>query len=184
MEPSETAWIRRALAGDAAAFACLYDLHVGRVRAYLRRCGFADADVDDLAQDVFVRAWRSLRTFDLSRPTAGPWLGAIARNVARRAWGRRARVVDFDPDLAEVVLAAADADPRPRVESRESDAALGDCVDRLPPDLARLVRLRYVDGLTTRALAAAVDMAEATVRLRLDEAKRLLEKCLESKGMA
>jgi len=183
METHESELIRRALGGDASAFARLYVAHVGRVRAYLRRCGFAPADVDDLAQDVFVRALRSLRTFDLDRPTAGPWLGAIARNVARRAWHRRAPAQDIDPDLAEAVL-AADEDPRPASEVREEEGALRDCIERLPPDLVRIVRLRYVDGLTTRAVADAVRLAEATVRLRLEEAKGLLEKCLKAKGIA
>ena len=68
-------------------------------------------------------------------------------------------------------------------QAREELAALRLCVDALPPDLARLVSLRYVEGLATRAIAETERMPEATVRLRLDEARAALERCLKSKGV-
>jgi RNA polymerase sigma factor (sigma-70 family) len=167
---------------DAADFERVYADHLGRVKAYLRRCGFARADVDDLAQEVFVRAYQSLHTFDPSRGPIGPWLGAIAHNVARRQWGRRPQADLFDPSLAAEVFAAPEnAGPTP--EAQDALAALRGCLDALPPDLARIVRLRYVDGRTTRGVAEAAHMAEATVRLRLDEAKTLLARCLKGKGV-
>jgi len=181
MDAGDTAWIARAARGDAAAFQRLYAEHIGRVRAYLRRCGFPAADVDDLAQDAFLRVFRSLATYDPSRGPLRPWLATVVRNVARKHWARRAEPVPFDPELAEAMLEAPD-NPGPSAEEREQFAALADCVDALPADLARIVRLRYVDGLTTRAVAEAVRMAEATVRLRLGEAHDLLERCLKSKG--
>jgi RNA polymerase sigma-70 factor (ECF subfamily) len=160
----------------------LYADHLGRVRAYLGRCGFAGADVDDLAQEVFVRAFQSRHTFDPSRGPVGPWLGAIAHNVARRQWGRRAQPDLFDPSLAAEVFAAPE-NPGPTPEAQDALAALRACLETLPPDLRNIVRLRYVEGRTTRGVAEAARTAEATVRLRLDEAKTLLARCLKGKGV-
>jgi len=177
----EAELVERCLAGEAAAFEALHAAHAGRVTGYLLRCGFAGADADDVAQEVFWRAFKSLRTFDPARGSLRTWLGAIARNAARKHWARRRPAGNFDPDLAEAMLAAPE-NPADRPEQREEIAAVRDCVDGLPADLARIVRLRYVEGLTTRGVAAAAGVPEATVRLRLTQAKGLLATCLRGKG--
>ena len=168
--------------GEDLAFTYLYSHHEGRVKAYFRRCGFAPADVEDLTQEVFVRIFTSLHTFDAARGPLGPWLATVVRNVARRRWQRRTPADGLDPEMAEALLAAPE-DPAVAPEAREEMAALAGCVESLPPDLARMVRLRYVEGLTTRGIGEATRMAEATVRLRLAEAKELLERCLKAKGV-
>jgi RNA polymerase sigma-70 factor (ECF subfamily) len=182
MEPREAEWIARWQAGDTAAFDRLYARYVGWVMAYLRRSGFEPADADDLAQEVFVRLVKSIHTFDAGRGAFVPWLATVTRNVARRSWGGRPPPDHLDPEMAEAVFAAAE-DAAARPETREEIEALRGCIDALPPDLARFVRLRYVEGMTTRGMAEAERLAEATVRLRLGEAKALLEKCLQSKGV-
>jgi len=126
-------------------------------------------------------AGRSLDGFDGERGAFGGWLGAIARNVARRHWSRRRDAESFDPELAKAVLAGG-ADPSEDSQAREENAAVDDCVAALPSELARVVRLRYVDGMTTRGIAGATDMPESTVRLRLSEAMILLTECMRGKG--
>lgn len=182
MTDRDTASVGRCIEGDRNAFSALYRTYVGRVAAYFARSGFGPADVDDLVQRTFVRAYASLRTFDASRGTFGPWLGAIARNVARKRWRRRREPNLFDPELAEAVLPGPE-DPGAVVEARETLVAVRGCVEELPPDLARMVRLRYVEGRTTRGIAAVEGMAEATVRARLEEARDLVARCLKAKGI-
>ncbi len=174
--------VERCRRGDRAAFESLYAAHAGRIKAYLLRSGFSPADADDQSQETFLRAYRSLATFDAARGTFAGWLGAIARNVARRHWNRRADARDFDPDLAERTLAAAD-NPHADAARREQADAVRDCVGRLPDELARIVRLRYVEARTTRGVAAAAGIPEATVRLRLAEARAALARCLKGKGV-
>ncbi len=183
MNDDQRQLIARAAAGEGEAFEALHAAHAGRVRAYLLRSGFRPADADDLAQETFLRVFKSLSTFDAGRGSFASWLGTIARNVARRRWQRRRGPENFDPDLADEMFAAA-ADPAASPEAREEIGAVRACVDTLPADLSRLVRLRYVAGLTTRGIAADVGMPEATVRLRLAEAGELLCKCLTAKGIA
>jgi len=182
MEPGDSELVERCRTGDRAAFGLLYAAHAGRVRAYLQRSGFAAADVDDLVQETFTRVLRSLHTFDPARGEFRPWLATVAHNVARRHWRRGAQDDNFDPELAGEVLAARD-NPAPASETREEVRALVECIEALLPDLARLVRLRYVEARTTRGIAAALDLAEATVRLRLGKAMYLLQRCLRSKGV-
>jgi RNA polymerase sigma-70 factor (ECF subfamily) len=174
--------IRRIGEGDSEAFARLYADRAGRVRGYFQRCGFKSFDVDDLTQEVFLRAYRSIETFDPDRGRLATWLGAIARNLARSHWARRSTTEPFDSQLAEAMLADPD-DPAGAPGRREEIDAVDDCIRRLPAMLALLVRLRYVEGRTTRGVAQAASMAESTVRARLKEAYSALERCLREKGV-
>jgi RNA polymerase sigma-70 factor (ECF subfamily) len=173
--------VRRCLNGDQAAFEALYAAHAGAVKAYLLRSGFAQADADDLTQETFTRAFGSLATFDADRGAFRVWAAAIARNVARKYWARRREPEHFDPELAAESLAVSD-NPGQAAEAREEVEAVRTCVDALPAELAHIVRLRYVEGRTTRGIAAAAGIPEATVRLRLREARETLAQRLRKKG--
>jgi len=180
--PGDAGLVARCLRGDQAALRSLYLAHAGRVKAYFRRSGFADADAEDLTQETFLRAFKSLGGFDAARGALGPWLAAIARNAARKRWARRPEPDSFDPELAEQVLELAD-NPSGSTETREQLDALAGCLAKLPRDLAEVLRLRYVEARTTRGVAAATGLAEATVRLRLAKALGLIERCMRTKGM-
>ena len=181
MEQDEQALISRCLEGDEAAFRDLFRTHVGRVKAYLRRSGFSAADSDDLTQRVFLSVCKSLKTFDPSRGAFAGWLGAVARNIVRRQWQRRAQPESYDPEIAEDVFVAYE-NPRETVDGREEIDTLRQCIEGLPEELALVVQMRYTAALTTRGIADVIGMSEATVRLRIKEAKGLLERCLKDKG--
>ena len=175
-------WLALALEGDHDAFAHLYQLHGPRVKVYFQRSGFAPAEADDLTQDTFIRVYRSLHTFDPKRGKFRTWVSTIARNVARRRWSRRNEASNFDPELAEETL-YGDDNPTAAIETRERIEAVRDCITMLDKELGQIVALRYVRGLTTRAIGSEMKMAEATVRLRLSEARGVLQRCLQGKGV-
>ena len=181
MSPDEPELIARCRAGEPQAQEALHAAHRGCVLAYLHRIGFSSADAEDLAQEAFLRAFRSLKNFDPSKGSFRRWLGAIVRNVARRRWGRRSQPQNFDPELARDVFPAPN-NPHDTPETREEIEAVQSCVDALPPELARVIRLRYVEARTTRGVAAATGLPEATVRLRLGEAMDILGRAMKEKG--
>lgn len=174
-------WVQAALLGSEGACESIYRSLAGRVTAYFLRSGFARPDADDLTQEAFLRAFRSLASYDPQRGRFSAWVAAIARNVARKQWHRRRDEANFDPELAEEMFAAAD-NPGETPEAREVQAAVRDCVASLEAELGRIVELRYVGGLTTRGIAEAAGIPEATVRLRLTKARTLLQRCLRGKG--
>ena len=174
-------WIQRSRDGDDAACRALYEAFSARVKGYFFRCGLGPADVEDLTQDVFARVFRALDSFDPARGTFRLWLGVIARNVVRSNRSRRPPAASFDPVLAEDMLVARlNSEQSP--EMREEMKALHAGVESLPSELARILRLRYVEGRTTRGVGAVLGLPEATVRLRLKEAIGLLARDLRAKG--
>jgi RNA polymerase sigma-70 factor (ECF subfamily) len=182
MSEHDSQLVEQCRAGQPSAFEELYRAHSRRLKAYFCRCGFNHADADDLLHDAFARAWGSLATFDSQRGQFGAWLAAIARNVARRQANRRGDARDFDPQLAEHTLVATD-NPGLSAQEAEELIALRECISFLPDEPSRLVRMRYIEALTTRGIAQATGTPEATVRLRLSEAMAALERCLNSKGV-
>lgn len=79
-ETTDAVLVRRAIAGQPAAFGQLHHRYAGLVRAELRRRGVRSADVDDLAQEVFTRAWLGLHRLR-DRERFGPWVRRIAQNA-------------------------------------------------------------------------------------------------------
>jgi RNA polymerase sigma-70 factor (ECF subfamily) len=175
-------WLALCLEGDDEAFTRLYGLHARRVKVYFLRSGFGNGEADDLTQETFIRIYRSLHTFDPKRGKFRTWISTIARNVARRRWSRRRETPSLDPELAEVML-QVDETPGSPMEARERIESLRDCIQKLDKELGIIVHLRYVEALTTRAIAEQVGTPEATVRLRLKEAQGLLQRCLQGKGI-
>ena len=192
-DPDIPRLISRCLAGERDAFVELHAAHAAAVAAFFRRGGFDGGLAEDLTQETFLRAWRSLNTFDADKATFRTWLAAISRNVARREWSRRTPErfgerfdEHFDKKLAGDVFAEP-GDFADNLADAETLAGLNDCVDRLAQqdaEAARLIRLRYVDALTTRGLAARLNIPESTVRLKLSQAHGQLEKCMKTKGFS
>ena len=73
-----------AASGDASAFERLYRTHIARIHSLVRRMLDAD-EADDLAQDIFVRAWQKLGTFR-GESAFGTWLHRLAVNVVLARW--------------------------------------------------------------------------------------------------
>jgi RNA polymerase sigma-70 factor, ECF subfamily len=162
--------VRQAGAGDAAAFARLYDRYVRLVHGLLlARVGsrLSREDVDDLVQDVFLTAWRRLGA--LRDPSAfGGWLATIARN----------RAIDFhrrhqgSEELPEH-LAAPDSSPA-TIEARAVLAV----IETLPHAYRETLLLRLVEGLTGPEIAARTGLTAASVRVNLHRGMKLLRQKL------
>jgi len=182
VEQTEQQLIPQALAGREDACSRLYEMYAGRIAAYFRRSGFDRSLTADLTQETFVNAFGALGGFDSQRGPFGAWLSAIAHNVARKYWRRRARENCFDPEMADAMFAIPDeASGSP--EQREENAAVADCVSQLDLQAGELIRMRYVLGMTTRGIAAQANMPESTVRSRLAEAVDRIARCLQGKGI-
>src|SRR5689334_18889566 len=161
------------------SFAEILRLHQGRVRAYLRRYVLEADLADDLAQETFLAAYRSLPTRNPAAPI-DLWLLGIARHRALKHLRDEAR-------RRERPLKAALADwCATRIESDSTDedvAALQQCLAGLPRHSAGLISAYYTDRLTSAEIARRSGKKESAVRMTLLRLREALRQCVQQRRL-
>ena len=187
MEPSDPSVVARALDGDDDAFCQLVTLHQHDVYGYVLRLT-ADADAAwDVAQDVFVRAHRSLAQLR-DAGSFRAWLFSIAVNRARD-WLRQRRPVPVSslapdapaedrPDASEVQDGSIWASPERAYDAKEAGAMVEAAIESLPDTYREVAALRFQFELTVVQIAAALGLDFAAAESRVRRAKAMLRKKL------
>lgn len=172
-EASEAELLARAKDGDKSAFEKLILPLLPTLLAYSRTvCGDYQA-AQDVVQETALIAYRNLGRFFADADFA-TWLKAIARRqalAARRKLGRVSLVI-------EDVLEAAYDDFGPQAVAPER-AALGHCLEALPPRSRRLIEGRYVAHSGLAALAAELKTNLSTLRWQLFRVRQALRDCIK-----
>jgi RNA polymerase sigma-70 factor, ECF subfamily len=161
--------------------------HQGRIRAYLRRYVLEADLADDLAQETFLAAYRSLP----HRNPAAPidlWLLSIARHRALKHLRDEARRRDREARPLKAALAAWAAD---QMEAETSDgddherkvSALRQCLAGLPRHSAGLVSAYYYQRLTSAEIARKWGKKESAVRMTLLRLREALKQCVEQRKL-
>jgi RNA polymerase sigma-70 factor, ECF subfamily len=161
--------IRRARAGDQDAFGELVADNSDRVYGALRRFGLDQGEADEVAQEVFLRAWRGLPRFAFNE-------------AQRRLSRRRPASVIPDPEAPDPIADLPDAPergPEARALDDELMRALEMALLALPPDWRMAVVLRDIEGLSTEEAAAVVGIGPAAFKSRLHRGRMRLRELVE-----
>src|SRR5215510_15598995 len=175
LESPDEVLVMAAILGDLEAFEEL----VLRYRAAvvrLSRTIVGDGYAEDVAQDSLLLAFKALPTIEEPRKFAA-WLSAITRHRAMR-FGKsesktQSRRVAFDEVLIEKVEALSQPVPE-RIEDQE----LKEAIDTLPADYALVLKLRFLDEMPLKRIAAFLGAPLTTVKWRLHHGKKLLREQL------
>lgn len=163
--------VRRARAGDRAAFQLLYEEHVGRVYALcLRLTGDGDEALDR-TQDAFVRAWQKLGSYR-GESAFSTWLHRLTVNVVLtdlRASGRRDRRESTAQETGRRF------EPAPRAGLHVD---LERAIAALPPGARAVFVLYDVEGYGHEEIAEMTGIAPGTSKAQLHRARRLLREAL------
>jgi RNA polymerase sigma-70 factor (ECF subfamily) len=181
-DSSEHELITSARAGDQDAFAELVVLHGNRVYSALRRFGLDADEADEVAQEVFVRAWRGLARFQ-ERSQFSTWLYRIAFNEAQRRLSRRSPArAEPEPGREDPIVSVPESPelgPEAQTLEAEFERTLEQALDELPADWRAAVVLRDVEGLSTHDAAEVVGVREAAFKSRLHRGRMQLRALLE-----
>lgn len=182
---SDLELVRDVLAGDSGAFTRLGE----RLREVPRLIAAANrrmsrplerSDLEDAAQDALVKIWEKLPTFE-GRSTLEGWAWRFCvfelRNRTRAAASRRHHVGQ-SIDAVETEPAAPAQDPMP-YESEELNAAL----DKLPPEMAEVIRLKHDEGIMFKEISARLGIADSTAKTRYYRGIAQLRAALPDRGM-
>ncbi len=178
-ELSDQALTERAAGGDKAAFEELVMRHADRLFASLRRFGLDDAEAQEVAQETFLRAWRSLPRFE-GRAQFFTWLYRIGFNEAQRRLARRPAADSVVSTDEQPVEGQQDERPGPaaKAESEELRAVLVRALGELPIDLRAPVIMRDIEGLSTQEAASVLHLGESAFKSRLHRGRMALRSLL------
>jgi RNA polymerase sigma-70 factor (ECF subfamily) len=179
MDPAaeEQIWILQSLQGDQQAFASLVSRYQRQVYnlAY-RMLGNAE-DAEDAAQEVFLRAYTALPTFELGRKFSS-WLLSIASNHCIDVLRRR-RYAWMSLDDITFRLVSPIEEPAGAVLRQEQAGQMQQLLQRLPEKYRLVVVLRYWYDLPYEEIAATTGLSLNTVKTRLHRARLMLAKALQ-----
>lgn len=173
--------VERAKAGDKKAFDLLVRKYQHRVVHIVRRYVNDLDESADVAQEVFIKAYRSLPGFR-GESAFFTWLYRIAINTAknyRLALDRRPPSMDVEAELAEQMEMGYRLHDHhtPESEAHKNDIieVVLAAVDQLPEDLKTAITLREVEGLSYEEIANAMDCPIGTVRSRISRARAAID---------
>jgi RNA polymerase sigma-70 factor (ECF subfamily) len=187
--PADDATLAARLAADLdGAFESLVRCHADRLFTIALRMTGDPQDAEEVAQDVFVRAYRAIHGYDAVRVRElrlRPWLTAITVNLARN---RRRRIADRQPATALSSIVGAPAEPpAPSGVGPDALAAAASERDRWARLLAELperyrvaVVLRHVDDLSYAEMAETLGRPEGTLKAQVHRGLALLRAAWEA----
>ncbi|HUJ73655.1 MAG TPA: sigma-70 family RNA polymerase sigma factor [bacterium] len=183
------ALVERCLGGDAAAWEEIVHLYHRRIYNVSYRFAGSAEDAEDLTQEVFIKMYRTLKSYDVSKGAFITWVTTIARNLLvdhfRRS--KHDRVTDSlesapsgDQDALTLGEQLPDLGPSPDagVQTQETQRAVHLALRRLSPELREAVILRDLQDLEYREIAQVLRVPEGTVKSRINRGRAELARHL------
>ena len=130
-------------------------------------------EAEDLAQDIFLKLFKSLDTFD-RRANFQTWLISVSRNLCidhYRSIRKERETIDRDVDAGELSPTSADTGPYAALEHADRRALLRRALDELPPTLRSAVVLRDIQELSYQEIAVQLGLPEGTVKSRINRGR-------------
>ena len=165
--------IARCLDGDQAAWDTIVRQHWRRVFNVAYKFVGRHDQAEDLTQDVFLKLYRSLGTFD-RRANFQTWLISVSRNLCidyYRSSRKEREAVNRDIDPNELTPVAHGPSVHAQLEQRDRVTMLRAALDALPPTLRTAVMLRDIQEKTYQEIAAELRLPEGTVKSRINRGR-------------
>jgi len=182
--------VRQCMAGDQQAWQQLVVSQHRRIYAICYRFTGSASDAEDLTQDVFLKVYRNLATYDLQRGSFQAWITTLARNLLvdhfrRTRLDRATDSLDASLSSDEDGATYADrlADPRPSQEAHaaglELKVRIQQALAQLSPELREAVVLRDLEDMDYKDIAQVLRIPEGTVKSRISRGRGELARLLQ-----
>jgi RNA polymerase sigma-70 factor (ECF subfamily) len=183
------ALVRRCVAGDATAWEDIVRRLNRRIYNICYRFTGSGDDAQDLTQEVFIKVYRTLDSFDVDKGSFMTWVTTVTRNllVDHFRKTKQDRVTDSldnsgseDEDMLPLSEQIADSGPAPdaRVHRRETQEMVQRALQKLSPELREAVILRDLQDMDYKDIALALKVPEGTVKSRINRGRVELARLL------
>lgn len=181
----DAAIVERVQRGDKAAFGLLVRKYQHKIAGLVSRFVRDRAEVEDVVQEVFIKAYRAMRGFR-GESAFYTWLYRIAINTAKNylvAHARRPPPADLDAeDLESTELGRPLRDittPEGNLSTKQMSERISHAIAALPEELRTAIMLRELEGMSYEEIASAMDCPVGTVRSRIFRAREAIDRELE-----
>ena len=182
--------VRRCVAGDAVAWDEIVQRYHRRIYNICYRFAGSSDDAQDLTQEVFIRMYRTLNSYDVGRGAFMTWVTTLTRNllVDHFRKTKHDRLTDSldatasdHPDAMPLSERIPDEGPAPDsgVQSRETRDAVHQALQKLSPELREAVILRDLQDMDYREIATVLKVPEGTVKSRINRGRAELARLLQ-----
>jgi len=182
--------VRRCVAGDAVAWDEIVQRYHRRIYNICYRFAGSADDAQDLTQEVFIRMYRTLNSYDVGRGAFMTWVTTLTRNllVDHFRKTKHDRLTDSldttasdNPDAMTLSDRIPDEGPAPDsgVQSRETRDAVHQALQKLSPELREAVILRDLQDMDYREIATVLKVPEGTVKSRINRGRAELARLLQ-----
>ena len=175
---------REVQTGTSEKFGMLVDRYENKMKRYAKKFLLNREDTDDLVQEVFMKAYVNIKSFDPSRRFS-PWIYRIAHNEFVNAVRKKLseKIFPFDFDLLfPHPIAAETADQT--AHKRELRGMLDSHLESLPPKYREALVLYYYEDLDYKEIAEILQIPVSTVGIRLQRGKTILRKYMQDAGLS
>jgi RNA polymerase sigma-70 factor, ECF subfamily len=182
--------VRRCVAGDVVAWEEIVKRYNRRIYNICYRFAGSGDDAQDLTQEVFIKMFRTLSSYDVERGAFMTWVTTMTRNLLvdhfrKTKQDRVTDSIDGAPSEHEDAMPLSDqiedkgAPPDARVQSLEAREAVHQALQKLSPELREAVILRDLQDMDYREIAAVLKVPEGTVKSRINRGRAELARLLQ-----
>lgn len=176
--PEEGHLVHQAKSGDSEAFAQLYDAYLERVYRYVYFRVSDEQTAEDLASQVFLKAWEGLERYQINGSPFVAWLYTIAHNLVIDHYRTRKESVGLD----EIVpLAAEDESLDEQVGASFDLQIMREVLEFLNEEQQQVLTLRFIAELSTEEIAKAMGKREGAVRALQMRALQMMSKHMQER---
>ena len=183
--------VRRCAQGDTTAWEEIVQRFHRRIYNICYRFAGSADDAQDLTQEVFIKVYRTVGSFDGEKASFNTWVTTVTRNLLvdhfRKTRNERAtdsidasQGTDEDgPTLADRLAADGSENPQKHVETRERREMVHRALQQISPDLREAVILRDLQDMDYREIAQVLKVPEGTVKSRINRGRAELARLLQ-----
>ncbi len=175
--------LTRCLDGENSAWEALLKVYTRKIYNLCYRFTGRTTEAEDLTQEIFIKVFQTLRSFDSAQGAFATWLNRVARNhlVDHYRRTRRDRLTSsIDEELGTLEeKPSPEEQPITRLEARERQETLQRALNKLSPDLREAVVLRDLHDLDYQEIAQVLGVPQGTVKSRINRGRLELARVLK-----